>query len=268
MARRTASTAPWAGVVVAEVEDRLHAALPDLLGQPGAGGSLMEEAAARLPGQLGERVRSQVSTAEFLLRPDAEELVERFLAAMCECYGTNGPPPDLSPRIARALANVEADLAHTEERIRTFALGQYHAALSELRQDVSIFAGTTLALFLAALGLGVFKGRASAHLLPVSLVLTGDPDHRRLVPVRAGLGHDGGHEQLLGHDLPRFFGRRSDFPARHRALPRPCDHVPAQRDHRHPGGSLLGHVFGAEVTISAELGRVLAAGRPLQRRAT
>jgi hypothetical protein len=159
-------------VVVAEVGDQLHTALPSLLGQAPAGGSLLDEAASRLPGRLGEMVEGKLSTAEFLSRSDADELAERFLAEVCECYRAGKPVPDLGPLFARALVGVQDDLARTEDRIRTFALGQYHAALSELRQDVSIFAGTTLALFLAALLLGLFKGRASTHLLPVSLVLT------------------------------------------------------------------------------------------------
>ncbi len=167
-------------VVVSEVGDRLHAALPGLLGQPAAPGSLVDDFAARLPGQLGQEVSARLSAVEVLSKPDAMEIAWRVLAAVCECDRSGTAPPDLEQVLARVssslkidLADARAELARTEERIRAFALGEYHAALSELRLDVSIFAGTTLALFLAALLLGVFKGQASAHLLPISLVLTG-----------------------------------------------------------------------------------------------
>lgn len=158
-------------VVVSEVGDRLHSALPGLLGQSDARGSLMDDVAARLPGQLGERVSAQVSAMEFLQRSDAEEIARRILAGVCKCQGADAPP-DLGPLLTRALADTQTELARTEQRIRTFASGEYNAALSELRRDVGIFAGTVFALFLAALALGIFKGHASVHLLPVSLVLT------------------------------------------------------------------------------------------------
>lgn len=160
-------------VVVSEVGDRLHAALPSLLGENDVGASLIDEVATRLPGQLGERVAAEVSAVEFLSKPDAEEIAQRVLAEVCECQRVEETvPPDLGPVLADVLADTQVDLVRIEEQIRAFALGEYHAALSKLRRDVSIFAGTTLALFLAALLLGVFKGRASKHLLPISLVLT------------------------------------------------------------------------------------------------
>jgi hypothetical protein len=118
-------------------------------------------------------VAAEVSAVEFLSKPGAEEIARRVLAEACKCQGAGeAPPSDLGPVFARVLADTQAELVRIEEQIRAFALGECHAALSELRRDIGIFAGTTLALFLAALLLGVFKGRASKHLLPVSLVLT------------------------------------------------------------------------------------------------
>lgn len=158
--------------VVSEVGDRLHAALPGLLDGSGVGGFAMDEVAARLPGQLGERVSAQVSTIEFLSEPEAKEMAGRILAEVCGCQSAGQASRDFEPVLDRVLVDAQADLVRTEERVRSFALGEYHAALSELRRDIGIFAGTTLVLFLAALFLGVFKSRASVHLLPASLALT------------------------------------------------------------------------------------------------
>jgi hypothetical protein len=114
-------------VVVSEVGDRLHAVL---LGQPGAPSARMEDLAARLPGRLGEEVSARLSAVERLSKPDAMEIAWRVLAAVCECKRSGATPPDLEQVVARVssglgidLADAQAELAQTEERIRVFALG-------------------------------------------------------------------------------------------------------------------------------------------------
>ena len=60
----------------------------------------------------------------------------------------------------------------TLDRIETAVADQYENVIEELRTDLQIFSGSNFVVFLLAFLLTIFKGRASPHLLPISLSMT------------------------------------------------------------------------------------------------
>ena len=58
------------------------------------------------------------------------------------------------------------------ERLEDLVVGEYDAVMTELRSDLRIFSGSTALAFGLALLLSVFRGRAAAHLVPISIALT------------------------------------------------------------------------------------------------
>lgn len=59
------------------------------------------------------------------------------------------------------------------ERIEDLIEGEYDDVMGELRADLRIFTGSNALALAFAFLLSLFRGRAAAHLLPISLALTG-----------------------------------------------------------------------------------------------
>lgn len=133
----------------------------------------LEDRAGRLKGLaegLAERFSDSIEAQKARLEAGFDKFVADVLTAGCkiDCDRQAAVREDVT-------AFFEGVLQATEERraqIETFIETEYDEVLAELRRDLKIFCASNLMVFLMALALAVFKGRAGAHLLPISVLLS------------------------------------------------------------------------------------------------
>jgi len=122
-------------------------------------------------GIISDRLQSRVDTMRDRLDTGIDVLIADILAAACEL--------DCDRREEAALAVREyyesSILRHgiALERLQSLVLGEYDEVMQALRADLKIFSGSSAMALIFALILAIFRGRAAAHLLPISLALTG-----------------------------------------------------------------------------------------------
>lgn len=150
-------------IAVAEVSDRFH----DFALQEGQGEKL--EQIKSWATQLSDRFDVQIADTRAALESGVDEFVANVLIAHCrlDCEQAEQARVFVEGLYKSRLASLEAG----KERIEQAINDEFSSVLSELRADVSLFSGANSTLFLAAFLLALFKGRASVHLLPVSLSL-------------------------------------------------------------------------------------------------
>lgn len=122
-------------------------------------------------GRISDRLRDRVDDLLDDLDSGVDVFVADVLAAACKLD---------CERRAEAAKNVRtfyqsSILKHTMalERVQDLVEGKYDDVMDELRFDLRIFSGASALALIFALLLALFKGRAAAHLLPVSIALTG-----------------------------------------------------------------------------------------------
>lgn len=129
-------------------------------------------------GGLAQRVQDDLANfSDGIAAGSSQErraLVVDTLVAMCELDCTERAEAEarVNATFERLIPLLEARTAALKDRFQTFVSGEFRSILAELLRDFRIFAGTNTILMALALGLAVFKGRAAAHLVPISIVLT------------------------------------------------------------------------------------------------
>ena len=119
---------------------------------------------------LSDQLAKKIELRQAALKLGGDEFVANVLTAHCqiECGKR-----EEARELVRSFFEAElVAVQHQKEQIERFILKEYDDVLSELRRDIQIFCVSNLIAFLFALGLAVFKGRASVHLLPISLLLS------------------------------------------------------------------------------------------------
>ncbi len=133
----------------------------------------LEDRAGRLKGLaegLAARFSDSIEAQKARLEAGFDRFVADVLTAACkiDCDRQAAVREDVT-------AFFEGVLRATEDaraQIEAFIEKEYDEVLAELRRDLKIFCASNLVVFLMALALAVFKGRAGAHLLPISVLLS------------------------------------------------------------------------------------------------
>lgn len=149
---------------IAQVENKVEDQLS------GVANSETADRISEFSGQISERLQSRVDQARASLDSDLDQFIADILAAACklDC--------ERRDEAAAAVRNIfENSILRNSialERLQELVEGEYDDVMDELRADLSVFSGSNAFALLFALLLALFRGKAAAHLLPVSLALT------------------------------------------------------------------------------------------------
>ncbi|NNE83922.1 MAG: hypothetical protein HKN28_08110 [Alphaproteobacteria bacterium] len=151
-------------VAVAEVSERFENTVIRL-GQEDRLNSL-----SRFSEQLSERLEARMEKLRTDLANGIDVFVANILTANCkfDCEKREQARQAVQTFYLERIAQYQITL----DRIETAVADQYENVIEELRNDLRIFSGSNFAIFLLAFLLTIFKGRASPHLLPISLSMT------------------------------------------------------------------------------------------------
>lgn len=135
-----------------------------------AANSETAEKVSEFAGRISDRLQSRVDDMRNSLDDGIDELIADVLAAACKL---DCERRDEAARSVREFFE-NSILRHSMalDRLENLVVGEYDAVMAELRLDLRIFSGSTALAFSLALLLSVFRGRAAAHLVPISIALT------------------------------------------------------------------------------------------------
>ncbi|WP_286829007.1 MULTISPECIES: hypothetical protein [Kordiimonas] len=126
---------------------------------------------AHLATTLSERASAFLSEEQrqvaASLKAEIPEYIAAVVAAHCKCETR----AELALKLRAGLEARHARLAKAMDSLAQAATNQYDAVQTELRQDVRIFLGTNLVVFLLALAACLFRAPARLHLLPICSIL-------------------------------------------------------------------------------------------------
>lgn len=129
------------------------------------------ERVSEFAGRISDRLQSRVDDMRESLDDGVDELIANVLAAACklDCERRDEAAKSVREFYENSILRHSIAL----DRIEDLVVGEYDAVMTELRLDLRIFSGSTALAFGLALLLSIFRGRASAHLVPISIALTG-----------------------------------------------------------------------------------------------
>jgi len=128
------------------------------------------ESIAAFAGVFSKRLENDIKEFQESIDAGVPQLIADMLAAACRLDCDRKEAAEQS--IMRIYGAVIDRYGTALERARLLVINEYDRAMAELRGDLQIFAGSTLVAFLGALALAIFKGRAAAHLIPISIALS------------------------------------------------------------------------------------------------
>ncbi|MEL6667001.1 MAG: hypothetical protein AAFQ24_12780 [Pseudomonadota bacterium] len=128
------------------------------------------ERVSEFAGRISDRLQSRVDEMRGSLDDGIDELIAGVLAAACKL---DCERRDQAARSVRDFYE-NSILRHSMvlDRLESLVVGEYDAVMTELRSDLRIFSGSTALAFGLAMLLSFFRGRAAAHLVPISIALT------------------------------------------------------------------------------------------------
>lgn len=123
-----------------------------------------------LAGRFSERLEQRIETFRDGLDAGMDEFIADVLAATCEldCERREEARAAVHDVFETSIARYGAAL----DRIESLIVGEYQTVMDELRTDLKVFSGSNFLALFFALGLSVFRGKASAHILPIAVALT------------------------------------------------------------------------------------------------
>ncbi len=121
-------------------------------------------------GRISDRLQSRVDDMRESLDSGMHELIADILAAACKLDCERRDEAASSVRQVFESSILRHSMAL--DRLESLVVGEYEDVMSELRSDLGIFSGSTALAFCLALLLSIFRGRAAAHLVPISIALT------------------------------------------------------------------------------------------------
>lgn len=121
-------------------------------------------------GSISSRLQTRIDEARDSLDSGTDQLIADILAAACklDCERRDQAAAAVRGVLKSSILRNQAAL----ERLQSLVVGKYDDVMGELRLDLSIFTGSSAVALIFAFLLSVFRGRAAAHLLPISLCLT------------------------------------------------------------------------------------------------
>lgn len=127
------------------------------------------DSAEGLAGRFSSRLEERVSSARDALDAGVPELVAEIVSQICEydCERSREVESQVREMFERSIVRHSMAL----DRLQDFVEVEYSRVVSELRRDIGIFSGTNVIVLAMVLLLGLFRGRASAHLLPFATIL-------------------------------------------------------------------------------------------------
>lgn len=149
---------------ISKVQDKVD----DQLG--GIANSDFANKASDFAGRVSDRLKARVDDARNSLDSGMDTFIADVLAAACKLDCERRKQAETAIREfyeSSILRNSKA-----LDRLKGLIEGEYDNIMDELRADLKIFSGSTAIAFALAFGLALFRGRAAAHLLPISIVLT------------------------------------------------------------------------------------------------
>lgn len=128
------------------------------------------ESIAKFAGIFSDRLENEINALRESADAGIPQLIADILAAACklDCQRKEAAEESILLIYGALIDKYGAAL----EQARQMVVNEYDDVMDELRGDIRIFAGSTLIAFLAAAALAVFKGKAAAHLIPVSVTLS------------------------------------------------------------------------------------------------
>ena len=128
------------------------------------------ESIAEFAGVFSSRLEDDLRSIQASVDAGIPQLIADALAAACrlDCERRDAAEQSIMKMYGAMTKRYGAAI----DRARNMIVGEYDKVMGELRGDLRIFAGSTLIAFLGALSLAIFKGRAAAHLIPVSVALS------------------------------------------------------------------------------------------------
>lgn len=135
-----------------------------------AANSETAEKVSEFTGRISDRLQSRVDDMRKGLDNGVDELIADVLAAACklDCERRDEAESSVREFYDRSILRHSMAL----DRLENLVVGEYDAVMTALRSDLRIFSGSTALAFGLALLLSVFRGRAAAHLVPISIALT------------------------------------------------------------------------------------------------
>lgn len=149
---------------VSQIEQKIDGRLASAASSPAA------ERVSEFAGRISDRLQSRVDDMRGSLDAGIDVLVADILAAACklDCERRD----EAAGAVREFYENSILRHSMALDRLENLVVGEYDAVMTELRLDLRIFSGSTALAFGLALLLSVFRGRAAAHLVPISIALT------------------------------------------------------------------------------------------------
>lgn len=122
---------------------------------------------ASLAGRASALMSEEQRQIAASLKAELPNYIASVVAAHCNCETR----AELAAKLKASLETQHARLALALESLSQAATNHYETVKIELRQDVRIFLGTNLLVFLLALVASLFRAPARLHLLPICSVL-------------------------------------------------------------------------------------------------
>lgn len=121
-------------------------------------------------GRVSERLQSRVDRMNESLDSGIDIFIADILAAACklDCERRD----EAYEAVRRFYESSILRHSIALERIQSLVERQYDDVMEELRTDLRIFSGSNALALTFAFLLSIFRGRAAAHLLPISIALT------------------------------------------------------------------------------------------------
>lgn len=136
----------------------------------GLANSDLANKASDLAGRVSDRLQARVDNARNSLDSGMDVFIADVLAAACKLDCERREQAETAIREFYESSIIRNSKAL--DRLKGVIEGEYDSIMGELRADLKIFSGSTAIAFTLAFGLALFRGRAAAHLLPISMVLT------------------------------------------------------------------------------------------------
>ena len=149
---------------ISKVQDKVDEALT------GIADSDTANRVSEFAGGISDRLQSRVDDIRGSLDAGIDVFIADVLASACKL---DCGRRDEAAKAVRAFYE-SSILRHSMalDRLKRLVEGEYDEVMSELRTDLKIFSGTSAIALSFAFLLALFKGRATTHLLPISIALT------------------------------------------------------------------------------------------------
>lgn len=121
-------------------------------------------------GGISSRLQSRIDEARDSLDSGVDQLIADVLASACKLDCARRDQAAAAVRDVLNSSILRNQMA--VDRLQALVIGKYDEVMDELRLDLRIFTGSSAVALVFAFLLSVFRGRAAAHLLPISLCLT------------------------------------------------------------------------------------------------